>query len=335
MLLSPRVVLSFAAALALSVAPRAHASTTNGLRDHIARLQSLTAACSASASSCNPAEVGADDTVGDPRYPSGFTSNWTWLRAALTSAAEAKPAERVLAMNQAQTRLNSLLADLNAPEQPDDQFGPARIAVHQTLSAEEFRTTEGAISPWERFKARLWSWISRAFEGLDLAAGHRPWIGRTIAALFFLAAGVGLLLFLRHQLAESRLRVKLNEAGARASGWARESTAWSELATERAAEGDFREAVHCLYWAAIVLLEGRRAWRHDPSRTPREYTRLLPAGSPQREHLRALTATFERLWYGLREASEVDYAAAREHFLALEHTRSTADPVSNTAAEPA
>jgi hypothetical protein len=60
-----------------------------------------------------------------------------------------------------------------------------------------------------------------------------------------------------------------------------------------------------------VLLESRRAWRHNPTRTPREYVRLLKPGSAQQQGLRKLTQIFERVWYGLRDADESEYAEAR------------------------
>jgi hypothetical protein len=72
-----------------------------------------------------------------------------------------------------------------------------------------------------------------------------------------------------------------------------------------------------LYWAAIVLLEARRAWRHNPTRTPREYVRLLKPGSARQRALRGLTQVFERVWYGLREADAAEYARAREMYEAL------------------
>jgi hypothetical protein len=72
-----------------------------------------------------------------------------------------------------------------------------------------------------------------------------------------------------------------------------------------------------LYWAAIVLLEARRAWRHNPTRTPREYVRLLKPGSARQRALRGLTQVFERVWYGLRGADAAEYARAREMYEAL------------------
>ncbi len=45
-----------------------------------------------------------------------------------------------------------------------------------------------------------------------------------------------------------------------------------------------------------------RMWPADRARTPREYLRLLPAADPRLENLTTLTRSFERTWYGGREA---------------------------------
>ncbi len=92
---------------------------------------------------------------------------------------------------------------------------------------------------------------------------------------------------------------------------------WARLAEERAAAQDWREAIHCLYWAAIVALESRQAWRPNPTRTPREYLRLLRPGSEAQRLLRALTGLFERVWYGHGEIGEAEYRAAQASFAAL------------------
>jgi len=69
--------------------------------------------------------------------------------------------------------------------------------------------------------------------------------------------------------------------------------------------------VHCLYWAAIVMLEGQKHWRRNRARTPREYVALLEAGSSRRQTLLGMTRIFERIWYGLRPAAKSDYDRAK------------------------
>ena len=77
-----------------------------------------------------------------------------------------------------------------------------------------------------------------------------------------------------------------------------------------AAQDLWREAIHFLYWAAIARLESRRLWPADRARTPREYLELLPAADSRRLKLTTLTRSFERTWYGGRDASPSDFNAA-------------------------
>jgi hypothetical protein len=77
-----------------------------------------------------------------------------------------------------------------------------------------------------------------------------------------------------------------------------------------AAHGLWRDAIHFLYWAAISRLESRHLWPADRARTPREYLRLLSGADPRKANLATLTRSFERTWYGGREADASDFKAA-------------------------
>lgn len=90
---------------------------------------------------------------------------------------------------------------------------------------------------------------------------------------------------------------------------------WIRSARRAAERGDFREAVHSAYWAAIIYLEIAGIVSPDRARTPREYLRLLESsgtldagpGKRRRETLAALTARLERVWYGFRPAGAEDF----------------------------
>ena len=84
-----------------------------------------------------------------------------------------------------------------------------------------------------------------------------------------------------------------------------------------AARGDWREAIHFLYWAAISRLEARRMWPTDRARTPREYLALVAADDARKPGLGALTREFELTWYGGRPAGESEYRGAEALAVAL------------------
>ncbi len=90
------------------------------------------------------------------------------------------------------------------------------------------------------------------------------------------------------------------------------SRQWLDEALAAADRGEFREAVHCAYWAAIARLEDSGRLSRDRARTPREALRQLGAAQAfERETLANLTRSFERVWYGQRPASAAEWLGAR------------------------
>ncbi len=200
--------------------------------------------------------------------------------------------------------------------EPTAGFARERAVADEVLRRPEFQR-HVSESWWDRKKRQLFGMLERLFSQVTRLGRAAPWLVRTLQWAFFVGAAVGLAVFLIRQMARQRLRVSLADGAVKAEAWTREASDWAERAEGFANRGAWREAVHCLYWAAIVLLESRRAWRHNPTRTPREYVRLLKAGSAQQEGLRQLTRIFERTWYGLRETDEREYAEARGLFEGL------------------
>ena len=65
-------------------------------------------------------------------------------------------------------------------------------------------------------------------------------------------------------------------------------------------EGNIREGVRVAYQAGVSRLAEEGALRVDDARTPRESLRLLSPEHRRRPAFAALTAIFERAWYGSR-----------------------------------
>ncbi len=314
----------------LSCAQNAHAAGLKNLsadefRAEVARLQRVIAGCAGSAAACDVGSVGYDVRVGD-EAKGGFEQHWQWLRAALDKAKTAKIDERAMLMHEAQGQLAELAqesGDAGTAGQVQE-FNRARKEANEVLARGEFQRGLGPTW-WDRLKARAQGWLGRFFTGVAAVGIAAPWLGKLLAWVFFVGAAVGLLFFLLRHAGRQRLRVSLGEAALRGTAWDREADDWAERAEQHAAAGEWREAVHCLYWAAIVLLETRREWRHNPTRTPREYVRLLKPGSAQEQGLRRLTQIFERVWYGLREANAEEYAEARSMYERLAMSATEAD----------
>lgn len=316
-----RLPVLLAACLLAPCAP-AQQRTRSDLQAQATRLGATVRACAANADACRTGGVPEDEAVSADGARAKFTMRWEWLREALDEARTAAPEARQAAMKVCAERLDETVRQAGgstAEANPQPGFAKVRAAADGVLSRAEF----GAVAPpslWDRFVARLWRGLGRLFAGFGRLGENAPWLGRALEWTFFLAAAVGLLFFLRRNFQRQRLPAHLRGETAARSAWDREATDWAALAEQAAGRADWRDAVHCLYWASIVRLESRRAWRHNPARTPREYVRLLKPGSAQRESLGGLTGLLERVWYGLRPAAAEDYRRAHTWFERLSET---------------
>jgi len=217
---------------------------------------------------------------------------------------------------------------LSAAQQAE--FVRAQTAAQRILAGAEFQRPAPTL--WDRVKAKIVNAIVQIFTGIDRVTTQSPWVGRMLEWLLFIAAAVGLLVWVFRTVQRQRLRVALGNEPAKTSAWSRETEDWRRLAEQEAARGAWREAIHALYWAAIVHLEHRRAWRHNPARTPREYVRLLKAGSAEQRELRGLTGALEQSWYGQRDADAEEFGNARESFERLAGGSDAREPVAGGGA---
>jgi len=290
----------------------------------VARLEQAVAACKTAANGCDEKDVSTDERVKAEGSAQGFVMRWEWLQTAIRDASKAKTDERVKSMGFAEQHLEELAAEGAAADLSggDAAFAKAREQASLVLSRAEFDRATGPTW-WERQMSRVGVWLGAIFGGIGALGEYAPWLGTLLEVLFYLAAAVGILFFVRRAFVRQRLAISLGAGAAKAGAWDKEADDWAALADGCAAQQQWREAVHCLYWAAIVRLEARRAWRHNPTRTPREYVRLLKPGSPQQGALRSLTQILERVWYGLRDASDEDYQQARSLFDGLGATQQT------------
>jgi hypothetical protein len=219
-----------------------------------------------------------------------------------TSTDEVRGIEsRLGAMRRAATELES------ASTQPFPR--DARDRFERILRRREFAGEHGP-SQLDLLKARISRWITeqilKLFSHLHLGAAAGNALAWTIVGLAFLAL---CLWVFRSLTGRSRL-VDTSTAGA---AEATDSRLWAKEALAAAERGDYREAVHCAYWAAVVHLESLGLLKHDHARTPRESLRLLDPHPNEQKLLREFTYVFELIWYGYRPASAADWRNARAH----------------------
>ena len=204
-------------------------------------------------------------------------------------------------------RVESLLADARAMSRTSARdYAPAHARLDQILKRHEFRFVRRDTEPetfWDQLLDRLWEWVA----GLLNRAGNHPKVTNFLRWGILFGLGLVLLVWVAYTLTHASYQRSPVPAGDARLAPARD---WVEEARNSAARGEFREAIRLLYGAAVIALADAGAWQVDPSRTHREYVRLLPADSARRPHLVALTDCFERVWYGRAGASARDFEAA-------------------------
>jgi len=272
----------------------------------LSQLQSIVASCKASAAACD-----AENSVDDVAVDDGgrvFHLRRDWLRSALTDAKKDNDADRATLMAKASARLQDDAAEVSAAESAPST-ADARNKADAILDRTEFR----AVQQNSYLSQQIAAFLMGIQRGLDAAARHlprAPWLVLVIEWMFLGGAAAGLLIWAWRTTQQQRLALSA-PSDTRQAMWQKESDDWALRAETEASRGEWREAVHCLYWAAIVMLEGRTMWRANRARTPREYLPLLEAGSPRQTALGGLTRIFERIWYGLRPANRNDFERAQ------------------------
>jgi hypothetical protein len=335
------LVLTMPAALALPAAAQTAVVPSGGsdtslqiYRNHLQALDALVAKCrkQRTPQACNSSQVGADDKV---TWPAGGASAerevpYDWLRDLLERAGQkevqASPSPTqmvktqviktpVLTIDQqlelAQHRLEGDLQQAGGSAAETEDYGGEHQALTAILARREYQGTNDT-SVRDRFNEWLENKIAEFLDGVARVGARAPWIGYVLEAL--LVGGLATALIWALIRLERRYRVRLTPEVERVSSApsAREWQLWLRDAQQMAAQGRWREAIHFLYWASISRLEGMRLWPADSARTPREYLRLLSGTDPRRENLTALTRSFERTWYGGREAGSTDFQAASQ-----------------------
>jgi hypothetical protein len=290
-------------------------SSLDQYRTHLEQLRVLVHRCVAQAAACDPGAVGNDEQVqmqglGVGANVNSFEAHYDWLRDALKSARSAGDKNRGEQLRRADSRLDEALREVVGEGSVQTSVALARQRVDAILGHPEFATVHEE-SLWERMLAHLARWLDRLFNNVAQFGERSPWIGPLMEWGVIGIALVGLVLWAMRVLRRQRLAVRM-EAARHIEPWEEAARNWRTLAEEQAARGDWRDAVHCLYWASIAVLEGRNLWAANRSRTPREYVRLLEAGSQRWKLLRQQTQRFEHVWYGLNGAVRQDYEHALE-----------------------
>ena len=292
--------------------PALHDVSLTEYRAHLDALRALVADCGRVITACDRDKVGSDDRV-HPATGEPYVERYGWLRDLLDDHNAVSHALREELLPHAEQRLAEQESELDNVAVASPLLASERAARDHVLAAKEFQTVH-AFSLRERIAAWISEKLSKLFGGAAALGRMAPWLGTALEWGALLLAAALVALWIYRTLDRQRTSLgRLHGEAARTDAEA-ESRAWADLATKHAAHGEWRDAVHCMYWATIVLLEDRRALRRSTTRTPREALALIDASSHVRDPLRAQTRAFERIWYGCSDAAETDFNEATEHY---------------------
>ena len=202
----------------------------------------------------------------------------------------------------------------------------ARVRLDKILARKEFQGAKGP-SASDLLLARINRWIveklARLFMRLHISAKTGNALAWGVIILAFLS-----LCYMVWRWLSGKPRIAENVPAAKAAP--SDARHWVEEALAAAERGDFREAIHCAYWAAVAKLEDINVLARDRARTPRESLRLLEHHPNEERMLRGLTTHFELIWYGYRPASPNDWFRAKEELEKMGCLRASTAPTANS-----
>lgn len=223
------------------------------------------------------------------------------LNRYLTGTAQTKP--DILA--NARARLKAMHAEAELYEQPDRADDTTRKRLDEILNSREFDRVRGP-NTLELLKQRIQAWIAKLLRKINPkipdVQNLGQWFVWGMIALAAAIAGVWLYRVSRQNMESGKREIFPFMPSSR--NW-RE---WLADARARAAQGEWREAVHFGFWAAVSRLESEGVWPPDRTRTPREYLKAIPGSNLSKEPFAAMMQKFEASWYGSRPTTEADFA---------------------------
>lgn len=195
---------------------------------------------------------------------------------------------------------------------PSSTGSSARSKLDEILKRKEF-SPPSPPTPMQLLRQRINKWLLHLFEELFGTMARHPLGSKLLFWLVIFGVACCLVTMLVQFWTRRGRSIALVSIGTIEPH--RSWQEWIRAAQEAALRGEFREAIHSLYWVGITRLEDLSILSVDHTRTPREQLRLLSGapGAPaaatpeQRARMAELTTQLERVWYGRRPASVEDF----------------------------
>ncbi len=231
-----------------------------------------------------------------------------WLRTAVADFEKAPTKRKAIAAD-VQRRLEHMHDEARALESATVPLPGAQEKLNDILSRREFRSVR-APNWFDRLREQATLWLLRMMEKLFGKMPRMRGAGELLVWVVIALALIVLAIWLKRALESAASReapVPLEAPDVPL----RSSAQWMADARAAAARSDYREAMHCAFWAAISRMEEAGVVKPDRTRTPREHLRKVPQTFAQRPLVADLTRRFEVVWYGYHTATAADYEQAR------------------------
>jgi hypothetical protein len=232
-----------------------------------------------------------------------ITVSMEFMHKELEKYLKAAPNFKTTLISQLADRIKAMRAEADSFDSARDGDPATRDRLNQILSAREFGRVRGPTE-LEILEQRISAWLDEKLSKLFPKAPDLDQLGQIFVWIMIAIVSSVLAVWLYRQ---SRERLDSPREIVRFVPSARNWRSWLAEAHEKAAVGEWREAIRLGFWAAVSRLESEGAWRPDKARTPREYLNAIPAVSDTRPPFAAVTKTFEAAWYGGRPASAGDF----------------------------
>jgi hypothetical protein len=245
-----------------------------------------------------PALLQVQTSVGD------FTVSLEFLHKGLEKYVTVTGAAKPDILAQLATRIRAMRDEADAFEGAHAGDPAARARLNQILSAKEFGRVRGPTEI-ELLKERFNAWLQKQLNKLFPKAPDLDQLGQ-IFVWIMIAVATSILAVWLYRQSRERILDRSREILPFVPS-SRSWRSWLAEAHQKAALGEWRDAIHLGFWAAVSRLEGDGVWRPDKARTPREYLNSIPAVSETKTPFAAVTKTFEAAWYAGRPTSADDF----------------------------
>jgi hypothetical protein len=227
-----------------------------------------------------------------------------FLHKELDKYLKAAPNFKPTILSQLADRVKALRSEADSFEQARDGDPASRERLDRILSAREFGSVRGPTE-LELLWDRITAWLQEKLDKLFPTAPDLDQLGQVFVWIVIAIVSSILAVWL-YRSSRERMLDRTREIVPfvpSAKSW----RSWLKEAQEKAALGEWREAIHLGFWASVSRLESDGLWRPDKARTPREYLNAIPAVHETKASFAAVTRTFEAAWYGGRPASGDDF----------------------------